>query len=90
MPEQLLAASAVAALLGHKPRTIDNWKYLEDPNDPRRKLLPVYKVGSRNRYRQSDVDNYIRSLSVKKVAPRKPTDKPERKTKPRRVRHGKR
>jgi predicted DNA-binding transcriptional regulator AlpA len=91
MPEQLLAAFAVAAVLGLKPRTIDNWRFLPDKDDPRRKLLPPIRVGSRIRYRQSDVDNYIRVMAgittdekAHTPAPRKPTDKPARKAKPRR------
>jgi hypothetical protein len=88
MPEQLLAAFAVAAVLGLSTRTIDNWRFLKDPNDPRRKLLPPIRVGSRIRYRQSDVDNYINVMAgiIPTPARRKPTDKPARKAKPRRLR----
>lgn len=68
MPEQLLAGLAVAAMLGINARTLDQWRYLP-PTDPRRKNLPHVKVGSRIRYKLSDVENFIR-LNTIDVTPR--------------------
>ena len=63
MPEKLLTGIVVAGLLGIGPRTLDSWRSLP-PEDPRRKLLPFVRVGSRVRYKEADVTNFIRVNTV--------------------------
>lgn len=58
MTDKLLTSDEVAALLRVKPDTLRIWRYLGDRG-------PAFvKVGSAVRYRQSDVDAWLRSRTV--------------------------
>ena len=62
--QPLLTEAAAARLLGVSPQYLVKWRFLGRP------VLPFVRVGKRMiRYRQSDLDAFIRSRVVAPTAP---------------------
>ena len=57
-PTQLVPQEVVAEMLGLKPATLSQWRWIGD------KRLPWVKLGKAVRYKLSDVEDYIDKCTV--------------------------